>query len=188
MVDIKNNTLFIFTGTSGSGRKTIAKQVGDDLGLVKIISYTTRAPRPHDVNGKDYHFISLEEFKEADKNDEFFQTVSINEKFYAVKTKDLNDAINSGRSAYLVLNRYGSNRLKFEFGDKAVRLFIYVNKQTVKERLESNGASDEVISKYLNNYTEEVTYRKDCEHVFENFDLAETIANVKKAVELNLIS
>ena len=50
--------IFIFTGTSGSGRKTVARKVCEQLGIQKIVSYTTREPRPKEVEGKDYYFIS----------------------------------------------------------------------------------------------------------------------------------
>ncbi|MDB5055933.1 MAG: guanylate kinase [Bacilli bacterium] len=179
--------IFIFTGTSGSGRKTVAKKVCDQLGIKKIVSYTTREPRPHEVEGVDYHYISRAQFIEEDLKGEFFQTAEIDHIFYGVKKRKMHALVEAGENAYLIVNRSGANRIKFEFKEKAIRLFIYVEKHTVRERLEARGESYEVIQHYMDHYTEEVTYRKDCEHIFENIELSHTIEMVKHTIEQHLL-
>jgi guanylate kinase len=179
--------IFIFTGTSGSGRKTVAKKVCYQLGIKKIVSYTTREPRPHEVEGVDYHYISRAQFIEEDLNGEFFQTAEIDHIFYGVKKQSMQALVEAGENAYLIVNRSGANRIKFEFKEKAIRLFIYVEKHTVRERLEARGESYEVIQHYMDHYTEEVTYRKDCEHIFENIELSHTIELVKHTIEQHLL-
>jgi guanylate kinase len=175
--------IFIFTGTSGSGRKTVARKVCEQLAINKIVSYTTREPRPKEIVGQDYHFMTREQFIEDALKGDFFQTVEIDQNFYGTKKSDVQAAVDSGHSAYLIVNRSGANRIKFEFKEKAVRLFIYVEKHTVRERLEARGESFDVIEHYMMHYTEEVTYRKDCEHVYENIDLNHTVELVKKTME-----
>jgi guanylate kinase len=175
--------IFIFTGTSGSGRKTVARKVCEELGIQKIVSYTTREPRPKEVEGKDYYFITRAQFIEDDLKGEFLQTAEIDHVFYGTKKINMQAVIASNESAYLIVNRSGANRIKFEFKEKAVRLFIYVEKHTVRERLEARGESFEVIEHYMEHYTDEVTYRKDCEHVYENNELPHTLEQVKKTIE-----
>lgn len=166
--------LFVFTGTGGSGRKTLARKVCKELGIGQVLSYTTRAPRPHEVHGKDYLFASRQEFIEMDIRGEFIQVVEVDGHMYGICRQTLEDALRTNRAVYVVVNRYGASKLKFEFGDRAVRVFIYVGKQEVRERLEGRGVDDEIIRHYLNHYTEEVMYRRECEHVFENVDLSRT--------------
>jgi guanylate kinase len=175
--------IFIFTGTSGSGRKTVARKVCEQLAVNKIVSYTTREPRPKEIAGQDYHFITRAQFIDDSLKGDFFQTAEIDQVFYGTKKSDVQAAVDSGHSAYLIVNRSGANRIKFEFKEKAVRLFIYVEKHTVRERLEARGESFDVIEHYMQHYTEEVTYRKDCEHVYENIDLNHTIELLKKTME-----
>jgi guanylate kinase len=175
--------IFIFTGTSGSGRKTVARKVCEQLGIKKIVSYTTREPRPKEIAGQDYYYITRAQFIEDALKGEFFQTAEIDHVFYGTKKTDVQAIVDSGHSAYLIVNRSGANRIKFEFKEQAVRLFIYVEKHTVRERLEARGESFDVIEHYMQHYTEEVTYRKDCEHVYENIDLNHTLELVKKTME-----
>jgi len=175
--------IFIFTGTSGSGRKTIARKVSDHLGIKKIVSYTTRDPRPHEAEGVDYYFTTRAQFIEDDLKGDFFQTSEIDHVFYGIKRSDMQLIVEAGEHAYLIVNRSGANKIKYEFKERATRLFIYVDKKTVRERLEAHGEPLDRIEHYLNHYSEEVTYRKDCEHVFENLDLAHTVEQVMRTIE-----
>lgn len=176
------NKLFIFTGTSGSGRKTVAHRLGQELGFVHIVSHTTRLMRPTDVQGREYHYIDREAFIEADRAGEFLQVAEIDHHLYGIKRKAVEEALASGRHVYVILNRYGANKVKFEYGAQAVRLFLYVDKPTLRARLEAKGLPFEVAENYLRHYTEEVMYRKDCEHTFENVSLHDTLNQVRKAI------
>ncbi|WP_261301199.1 guanylate kinase [Paenibacillus andongensis] len=174
-----NGLVFVFTGTSGSGRKTIAHHIAKELGFSSVVSYTTRTPRPKEINGKDYNFISRKAFIDSDIAGEFFQTVEIDGNFYGIKKADIDEALRKDGLIYVIVNRYAANRFKYTFGERAIRLFIYVNKQTIMERMLARNTPTDVIDHYMNHYIEEVSYRKDCEHVFENMNLQETIGKVK---------
>ncbi|MFD0694947.1 guanylate kinase [Paenibacillus sp. GCM10027628] len=174
--------IFVFTGTSGSGRKTIARQIAGELGFSSVVSYTTRTPRPKEMEGRDYNFISRKAFIDADIAGEFFQTAEIDGNFYGTKKADIEAALREKGLIYVIVNRYAANKFKYEFGDRAIRLFIYANKQTIMERLLARSTPMDVIDHYMNHYIEEVSYRKQCEHVFENMDLQDTINKVKTAM------
>ncbi|WP_256758649.1 guanylate kinase [Cohnella sp. WQ 127256] len=178
-------TIFVFTGTSGSGRKTVARKAGELIGWTAVRSCTTRAPRNPDHPDGDYHYIGPEQFVEWEREGRFLQTVEMDRNKYGVLRDELERAINGnlGEGVYLVLNREGAAALKQLYGERLVRIFIYVDKQTVRERLESKGAPYEVIENYLDHYSEEVTYRKVCEHVFENVDLNRTVEMISEAVK-----
>jgi guanylate kinase len=175
--------LFIFTGTSGSGRKTIARAAVKDLNLQPVVSYTTRPQRMKETNGLDYHFITREQFKEGISQGLFFQVAEIDHHWYGTKNDDLIMGEENPFAQYLIVNRQAAEVVKNKFGAEAIRLFIYVNKQTLRERLEAKGASYDLITRYIDQYPEEVTYRKYCEHVFENLDLNHTVEEVKKTIK-----
>jgi guanylate kinase len=181
-VGTKQGMVFVFVGTSGAGRKTIAHQLGKELGLKHVISHTTRDPRPEEQEGNQYYFTSRKEFIDEDIRGEFIQTVEIDEHFYGIKKADIEAALSVNPIVYVIVNRSGANKFKYEFGDRAIRLFIYANKQLIQERLEARDVSDDIIKHYMDHYIEEVSYRKDCEHVFENLELAATKQHVKDAI------
>ncbi|WP_373231892.1 guanylate kinase [Cohnella sp.] len=178
-----NSMIFVLTGTSGSGRKSVARRTGEKLGWLPVRSCTTRPPRNPDKPDEDYHYISVEHFEEWEQSGKFIQTVQIDKYKYGVLHKELETVLASNHNVYLILNREGASSLKQLYGDRVVRIFIYVDKQSVRERLESNGTGYEVIDSYLEHYMEEVTYRKMCEYVFENVELGRTVDHICEAMK-----
>jgi guanylate kinase len=176
-------SIFILTGTSGSGRKTVARMTCERLGWTPVLSCTTRTPRNQGMPDGDYHYISREQFAEWEQDGQFLQTVEIEKNKYGILRRELESAMRESGKVYLVLNREGAETFKQLYGDRAVRIFIYVDKQTVRERLESKGIRFEVIESYLDSYSDEVTYRKKCEHVYENVDLERTVEQICLAMK-----
>ncbi|MBB3112625.1 guanylate kinase [Paenibacillus phyllosphaerae] len=178
--------IFVFTGTSGSGRKTIAHRIGEELGIEHVLSYTTRPPRDTEPPDRDYHYITRERFEAMERCGEFVETAVIGRERYGLRTQELFKPIQEGRHAYVILNSEGASILKRLYGEQVVRLFLYVDKRTVKERLETKGMPVDVIDRYLGLYTEEVVYRKQCEHVIENMTMNRSLEQIRTAIQSHL--
>lgn len=174
--------IFVITGTRGSGRKTIAHKIAGEFGLIHVVSCTTRPPRTKEIADQDYHYVSREAFAEAENKEEFMQTVEIDGERYGIRKRELEIALSGNKPIYLILNREGASMIKQLYGDRVVRLFLYVGKQTLKERLEAKGTKYDLVESYLDSYTEEVLYRKKCEHVFENVELNRTLELIRQTV------
>jgi guanylate kinase len=178
--------IFVFTGPHGAGRKTVAEMSGSTLGMKQVISYTTRPQRPTEVDGQDYHFITHEQFLEAEAGKEFMEVGTINDYRYGIKSADIETMFQASGSIYLILNRYGAEAVKKLYGDHVIRVFIYADPVTLEKRMRESGDSEEVIRKYQSHYDEEMAYRGECEHVFENVDLAHTVFDLTKELDVYL--
>lgn len=188
MYELKDrDTIFIFTGPNGAGRKTVAQMSGETLGMKQVISYTTRAPRSSEVDGQDYHFVSRDEFIAAERNQEFVEVIEIDGNRYGVKGKDVAAMVEKFGAIYLVLNRFGAEALKQRYGRNAVRIFIYADLKTIVKREEDRGDSPELIERYTSHYEEEMAYKDQCEHIFENLDLAHTVFDLTKTLDDNYL-
>jgi guanylate kinase len=184
MYELKDRELiFVFTGPDGSGRKTVADMVGATLGMKKVISYSTRECRAAETDGQDYHFISLEQFTQAEEQGEFLESVRIHKNKYGVKNKDVETMFQQNGCIYLILNRDGADILKDLYGDKVIRIFLYADRDTVTERQKERGLSEVSIERNLNHYYEDMAYQTDCEHSFENYDLAHTVFAITQTLE-----
>jgi len=175
--------IFVFTGPTGAGRKTIAEMAGTTIQMKQVISCTTRQPRANEADGRDYHFITREQFEAAQRNDEFIETVEIDGVHYGLRSADVEAGLQQFGCIYLVLNRYGAEILKEVYGDKVKRFFIYASRETILNRLKDRGDSQERIDGYLSHYDEEMAYRNECEHAYENIDSSHTIYDLAKAME-----
>lgn len=179
--------IFAFTGPDGAGRKTVAKMVGDTLGLKTVVSYTTRKKRHYEVDGTDYHFVSVEEFLEAEKNEEFFESVEIDGRHYGIKEKDIVERFEQKGCIYLVLNIEGTEQLKEKFQEKVVRVFVNVDRDTAIERQRERGNTEEEIELHMKHFDEDVQYQSKCEHAVQNYELSHTIFEVTQIVEKHLL-
>lgn len=86
--------MIVLVGESASGKSSIEKYFVNNYGYKKVVSYTTRSPRPNEVDGVDYHFVSVEEFKSLKENGFFAETAVYNDWHYGTAKEDCtNDKI-----------------------------------------------------------------------------------------------
>lgn len=188
MYNLKDKEMiFVFTGPDGSGRKTISKLVGDTLQMKTVLSYTTRERRHYEVEGIDYHYITRDQFLEAEKNEEFFESVEIDGNYYGIKEQEIVDRFESKGCIYLVLNIEGTEQLKEKFGDKVIRVFVHVDRETAIQRQKERGNSEEEIELHLKHFDQDLHYKEQCETAVENYELAHTVFEVTQTIEKYLL-
>ena len=83
--------MLILIGPSASGKTEVAKLLASKYNITKIVTYTTRAPRIHEVNGVDYNFVSIEEFAKLTEEGFFVETTYYNSNYYGTAKKDIKD-------------------------------------------------------------------------------------------------
>lgn len=83
--------MLILIGPSASGKTEVAKLLALKYGITKIVTYTTRPPRVHEVNGVDYNFVSIEEFARLTEENFFVETTYYNSNYYGTAKKDIQD-------------------------------------------------------------------------------------------------
>jgi guanylate kinase len=91
--------------------------------------------------------------------------------------------LSRNRFIYLILNRHGGHILKELYGDKVVQIFIYADLDRIVDRNRKRGDSEEDIAGYIAHYDEEMAYKSECDHAFENIDLAHTVFDLSKTLD-----
>lgn len=119
--------LLVFSAPSGSGKTTIVKYLleQEDLNLEFSVSCATRAPRGEEVNGKDYYFISLEEFKKHIKNEDFIEWEEVyRDNFYGTLKSEVERIWAKGKNVIFDIDVAGGLRIKHKFPEETLAVFV----------------------------------------------------------------
>lgn len=121
--------MLILVGASASGKTEIAKRLINTYGFQKFVTHTTRPPRLGEVNHKDYHFVSLEEFKTLETSSYFIETTNYNGYKYGTSFKEI------GPMKVLIVDPNGANEFIHKRGKDVTVFLIQTPKHIRKERM-----------------------------------------------------
>ena len=175
--------LIILSSPSGAGKSTLAKRIKSwDTNCVFSISATTRQPREGEQNGKDYYFISKNEFHDMVNNGEMLEHAEVFGNLYGSPMSPVLSSIDSGNDVLFDVDWQGSQQIKnSKLGEFVLSIFILP--PSIKE-LESrlklrNQDSDEVISNRMANSVEEISHWPEYDYVIVNDDVDKTEEKLK---------
>ena len=186
-----NGKVFIISGPSGVGKTTVVEGVISSWSnkshpLERVVTYTTRAARPHEVDGKDYHFITMEEFLLKREQGFFLETSTFCGHSYGSARSVLEKVKMSLFSYLLILDQEGARALKSVEGIVLIWL-MPPTLDALRDRLEKRAEdSREVIMKRIEKAQREVTQeKKDMMYDYHviNTDLKDTINTLKCLIE-----
>lgn len=180
--------LFIISGPAGSGKGTVVRQIIDthsDIGL--SISATTRAPRPGELDGVHYHFITKEQFERLISDGEVLEYTTYCDNYYGTPVKAVTDALEAGKDIILEIEVDGAMQVKRKFEDAVAIMLTPPDLETLEGRLRSRGTeTDEVIKRRLARAREEIAILPEYDYsvVNENgkiIECAELIYSIIRA-------
>ena len=151
--------LIIVSGPSGSGKSTVTKIVKDKLNIPLSISATTRNPRDGEIDGKDYFFLSKEEFKNKIANDEFYEYAEVHGNYYGTLKKTVEENLDKGLNVILEIDVQGALIAKEKKKDAVLVFFRTKDMDILEKRLRDRKTdSEEVIQTRLKNAETELKY------------------------------
>lgn len=155
----------IFQGPSGSGKSTLQKK----LGIPRIITWTTRTPRPYERNGIDYFFVSIEEFKQMQKVGRMLEVTEYKSNYYGTSIDSFNNLGDDVKS--IVVDSSGANKIKEILNEECLRVGVYAPKIECESRLIKRGQPMSELNKRLRDYDSEVQSLFECNIVINNSDI-----------------
>jgi guanylate kinase len=170
------SVVFIISAPSGSGKSTLVNRLLQEVpNLCFSISYTTRAPRGHEVQGANYHFTSRQEFEDRLANHEFLEHADVFGNYYGTHRSELATARAQGKDLVLDIDVQGAAQLKKSIPD-AVTIFVLApSRQVLEHRLRYRGEdSDEVIKRRLADAAREIRNYYLYDYVLINEDIDES--------------
>ncbi len=185
-------TVFIISAPSGSGKSTLVSRLMSEVDKLRFsVSYTTRAPRGGEVEGKQYRFITRPEFEARLATDEFLEHAEVFGNYYGTHVEELQLAKNKGDDLVLDIDVQGAAQLKRRIPD-AVSIFVLAPSRVILEqRLRARSEdSDEVIRRRLADAAREIRNYSLYDYVLVNNDLnlaAETLKAIVRAERVRRI-
>jgi guanylate kinase len=175
------STVYIISAPSGSGKSTLVNEVRRIVsGLEFSISYTTRKPRGSEQNGREYFFISRDEFKDMIARDEFLEYAEVFKNYYGTARRFLREAEQEGLDLLLDIDVQGAEQIKRQIPE-AVSIFILPpDRKTLEERLRNRSLDEEeVIQRRLVTATREIENYAKYDYILVNDRLEESVAALK---------
>ncbi len=169
----KKGKLIVFSAPSGSGKTTIVRYIlGKFPDIVFSVSATTRKKRENEVNGKDYFFISEEDFKKKIENNEFIEWEKFYDYYYGTLKSFVNDLLDSGKTVVLELDVKGAVHIREQYPDAHLIFIRPPSLDALKERLKRrNTETEEDFQKRIGRASMELEYEKHFDYVIVNDDL-----------------
>ena len=129
--------IFTITGPSGSGKTSLVRALmrKKDSPFREIISCTTRPPREKEVDGVDYHFMTVDEFKNEMKKGNFVEHVEFGGNYYGTHIDDINKVLQENRQGLIVVDRKGAVTFKNKYGSKLHTIYLSLSKDKAYKRL-----------------------------------------------------
>ena len=166
--------MFVLSSPSGTGKTTLAKKIAENNTNFTIsISHTTRKPRPNEINGKDYYFVSTIEFEDLIKKNNFYEYANIFDNRYGTLKKPVLELLSRGKDVLFDIDWQGTKQLSENKNLSLVTFFILPpNRKVLKERLlNRHEKQEEIVEKRMNKFNEEVSHWNEYNYVVVNDDL-----------------
>ncbi len=168
--------LIVFSAPSGSGKTTIVRHLlsKEDLNLEFSISAASRAPRGEEVSGKDYYFMSTEEFKKHIKNEDFLEWEEVyRDNFYGTLKSEVERIWAKGKNVIFDIDVSGGLRIKHKFPEETLAVFVKPpSVDELKRRLkERSTESDDKINMRIAKASVELATAPQFDVIIKNYDL-----------------
>jgi len=182
----RQGRMVVISGPSGSGKSTICKRLLRDPRVHFSVSATTRAPRPGEVDGRDYRFLDPETFRRMIREGAFIEHAEVHGNMYGTLRAPMEEALARGEIYLLEIDVQGALQLR------ALRepgLYVFVappDMEILRRRLVGRGTdASEVIERRLQKAEDEMRERVKYDHVVINDDLERALGEVRRLIGLD---
>ena len=175
------SNLFIVAAPSGCGKTSLVESLINDAKNLRVsISHTTRNPRVDEVNGTNYHFVSVSEFQKMVSEDSFIEHAEVFENFYGTSKKLINDNLDNNIDVILEIDWQGARQVKQNL-PSAISIFILPpSKEALELRLMNRAQDDElVIKKRMLDAENQMSHFNEFDYLVINDDFNSALTDLK---------
>jgi guanylate kinase len=177
--------LYVVAAPSGAGKTSLVKALMEREPRIQFsVSYTTRRPRPNEIPGRDYHFVSPERFQEMLANHEFLEHAQVFDHCYGTGVRTVQEALSNGEQLLLEIDWQGARQVRSRIPE-AISIFILPpSRAALEQRLKARSTdSAEVIQRRLRDAAEDLGHWREFDYVVINDQFEQAIEDLQAIVE-----
>ncbi len=182
-----NNIRVILSSPSGAGKTTITKKIQQKYQSFKIsVSHTTRKPRPNEVDGVDYHFVSHEKFNKFISEGKFYEYAKIFDNYYGTSKESVDEMIKKNDIIFDI-DWQGTQQLSKFKNLKLIKIYLIPpNKDELKKRLtKRNQDSPQEVERRFKAYDKDIQHWKDYDYIIINENLENCYKQIENIISIN---
>ena len=180
----KSGVLTVISGFSGVGKGTIVKKLVAEQGYSLSISATSRLPREGEVHGREYFFLTREEFHSMIENNGLIEWAEYVSNFYGTPKSYVEERLAEGKDVILEIEPQGALKVKKQYPDAVLIFIVPPSAGELEKRLIGRGTeAAEVISKRLKRAAEETVFISNYEYIVINDDLDEAVSDIHHIIQ-----
>tara|TARA_Y100000768_G_scaffold376879_1_gene349441 strand:+ start:103 stop:738 length:636 start_codon:yes stop_codon:yes gene_type:complete len=181
-----DGTLFIFSSPSGAGKTTLVKLVEKKENFFISVSHTTRKPRSNEIHGRDYYFVSDNEFKDLVNKGEFLEHAKVFNNYYGTLQRPVFEKLNQGQNVLFDIDWQGAKQIKNKnINYRIISIFVLPpSKQILYDRLSNRDMKDKLIaSERMKEFYKDVKHWVDYDFVVINDEIDKCYQEISEIIK-----
>ena len=182
----RRGLMLVLSSPSGAGKTSISRRLlADDAGIELSVSVTTRKRRPGEVEGKDYYFVTNDDFHFMINNGDLLEHAKVFDHYYGTPTAPVMIAMAEGRDVLFDIDWQGTQQIADANRDDLVSVFILPPSTRDLEKRLLSRAQDaaDVVAKRMARASDEISHYREYDYILVNSDLDQAVANVRSILE-----
>jgi len=164
-------TLYVVSAPSGAGKTSLVRALLDSMGdaLVLSVSHTTRAPRPGEVDGRDYYFVDVETFRRMIDSEAFLEHARVFDNYYGTARQGIEMQLAQGRDVILEIDWQGARQVRQAMPESVGIFILPPSREALQDRLRARGQDDEaVIARRMQDAVNEMSHYDEYDYLVIN--------------------
>ena len=182
---MERGRLYVVSAPSGAGKTSLVKALMEREPRIRFsVSYTTRKPRPNEIPGRDYHFVTMERFAEMVARDEFLEHAQVFDHCYGTGVRAVEEALVNGEQLLLEIDWQGAGQVRARLPEAHSIFILPPSRGSLEQRLRARSTDSEaVIERRLRDAAEDLGHWNEFDYVVINDRFEQALEDLRAIVE-----